>query len=67
MYDQMRDVLPGWCAIRIEGAEKADPPSMSFLLRNAERDWSDDDRMMVEMVDEVLVDGLMEGLDDVSS
>jgi hypothetical protein len=30
-----------------------------------ERDWSDDDRMMVEMVDEVLMDGLME-VDDVS-
>ena len=31
--------------------------------KKPERDWSDDDRMMIEMVDEVL----MEGLDDVSS
>ena len=32
-YDQMREVLPGWCAIQIEGAKKADPPSMKYLLR----------------------------------
>ena len=32
-YDQMREVLPGWCAIQIEGAKKADPQSMKYLLR----------------------------------
>jgi len=33
VYDQMREVLPGWCAIQIEEAKKADPPSMKYLLR----------------------------------
>ena len=41
VYDQMRDVLPGWCAIKIEAAEKADPPSMKFFLRNVEREVDD--------------------------
>jgi hypothetical protein len=35
-YDQMREVLPGWCAIQIEGAKKADPPSMRYFLRDME-------------------------------
>jgi len=42
-YDQMREVLPGWCAIQIEGAKKADPPSMRFFLRNIERTEGDDE------------------------
>jgi len=35
-YDQMREVLPGWCAIQIEGVKKADPPSMRYFLRDME-------------------------------
>jgi len=42
-YDQMREVLPGWCAIQIEGAKRADPPSMRFFLRNIERTQGDDE------------------------
>ena len=42
-YDQMREVLPGWCAIQIEEAKRADPPSMRFFLRNIERTEGDDE------------------------
>jgi len=42
-YNDIIEVLPSWCDVTTEAAERADPPSMRFFLRNIERTQGDDE------------------------
>ena len=42
--DEIRQYVPPFVDIAVEGVREADPPSMKFFLRNVEREVDDDSR-----------------------